>query len=308
MIDPSLIVDLLSKNVLETGNPLGVSNEKINNWWKETKIKSRGEWLFFTGMLYQLTPYIESLVSYLEKFENSKIQSILKFARYFRFLAFPTLKLVTPKRSVEESNEILKNIYSLLDSSVEVFYIPELDTYNGILLYDYGDDESFATHAKFVVKKLKEANIKKIVTADPHTTYALKVLYPKFTDADFEVRSYLELINPKKVSKNGEFVIHDPCYYGRYLEISDLVREKLKKTGINYKDVRYSKKLTNCCGGPIEALTPKISKAVAELRAKELGNSKILTMCPICLANLRRVNVDAIDISLVLCNESGRAE
>lgn len=305
MIDPSLIVDLLSKNVLETGNPLGVSNEKINNWWKDLKIKNRGEWLFFTGMLYQLTPYIESLVNYLEKLENSKVQSILKFASSFRFLTFPTLKLITPKKSVEEANSILKNIYSLLYSSVEVFYIPELDTYNGILLYDYGDDESFAAHAKVVVERLKKAGVKKIVTADPHTTYALKILYPKFSEADFEVKSYLELINPKKVSKSEDFVIHDPCYYGRYLEISELVREKLKNAGINYKDVRYSRKLTNCCGGPIEALTPKISKAVAELRAKELGNSKVLTMCPICLANLRRVKVDALDISMVLCDGVG---
>lgn len=302
MIKPKLILDFLNKNLAKTGNPLGIENALVNKWWEKKRIKSEGEWLFFTGSLYQLTPYIESLVKYIEKLENSKLQSILKFANFSSSLNSYLLRAMTPKNAIDEVNRILTKIYDLLNTSVDVFYIPEIDLYSGILLYELGDDRNFVEHSRSLIEKLERSEIKKIVTADPHTTYALKFLYPKLFGTNFEVRSYLELIEPKQISRNEEFVIHDPCYYGRTLEISDLVRKQLKKARVNYREVRYSGKLTNCCGGPIEALSPKISKAVADLRVKELGSSKILTMCPICLANLRRVKAKVVDISEVLAN------
>lgn len=123
-------------------------------------------------------------------------------------------------------------------------------------------------------------------------------------EVNFEVKSYIELLDPKKLSRSEEYVIHDPCYYGRYLQLSEVVREKLKKAGINYEEIRNSGKLTNCCGGPIEALAPKISKSIAEIGVDELGRSKIIAMCPICLANLRRVKSNALDLSEVLFDGS----
>ncbi|MCS7129981.1 MAG: (Fe-S)-binding protein [Archaeoglobaceae archaeon] len=304
MIKPKLMLKFFAKNVAKTGNPLGIENARINRWWKEEQIKRRGEWLFFTGMLYQLTPYIEPLLKYIERLENSKFQEVLRMANFSRSLSAFLLSSITPRKSLEETNKILSNIYFILNSSIDVFYIPEIDTYSGILMYEFGDHDNFAMHARSVIEKLEEHGVRRIVTVDPHTTYALKNVYPKFLEVNFEVKSYIELLDPKKLSRSEEYVIHDPCYYGRYLQLSEVVREKLKKAGINYEEIRNSGKLTNCCGGPIEALAPKISKSIAEIRVNELGRSKIITMCPICLANLRRVKSNALDLSEVLFDGS----
>lgn len=304
MIRPKYVIEILSKNIRKTRNPLGIKNEKINTWWKGVDIKSDGEWFFFTGMLYQLTPFIEAVVKYLEKIENSGFQRFLALSKNLP-IPFSLLNMITPKESRNEAERILKNIHSLLiKSGIDIFYLPELDFYSGILLYDFGDDDGFEKHARFVAEKLERARVEKIVTPDPHTTYALKKLYPEYVGVEFEVKSYIELIDGMKSESKEEFVIHDPCYYGRYLEISDRIREILDGAGVNYRDVKYSKKMTNCCGGPIEALSPKISKEIAKLRLEELGNSKVITFCPICLANLRRADGNVVDFALVIGDEN----
>lgn len=304
MISPKYVIELLGRNIKKTGNPLGIKNEKVNTWWKEVEIKRDGEWFFFTGMLYQLTPYIETVTKYLEKIENSRLQRLMAVGKFIN-VPYSLISLMTPEKRKNEANKILKNIHSLLvRQGVAVYYRPELDFYSGILLYDFGDDEGFGEHARFVAEKLREVGVEKIVTPDPHTTYALKKLYPEFTGVEFDVKSYIELFNGFGAEMSQEFVIHDPCYYGRYLEISDKIREVLDSSRIKYRDVRYCKKLTNCCGGPIEALSPKISKEIAKLRLEELGNSRIITACPICLANLRRAGGDAIDLAMVIGNEN----
>ena len=288
MIAPHLLSEILARNMERTENPLGLRNERINRWWKNERLEKSGEWFFFTGMLYQLNPYVDAVARYLERLENSRLQGVLALSRIIP-IPFSLIDSMTSREMKERSDKILRSIYRALKrSGVEVFYIPELDTYSGILLHDMGNERAFIKHAENVAKRLKEDGVEKAVTADPHTTYALKVLYPEYTDSEIEVKSYLELVKPFNINSEKEFVIHDPCYYGRYLRISDRIREVLDGSGIKYKDVEYSKNLTNCCGGPVESISPSISCRIAELRLDELGKSEILTFCPICLLNLSK--------------------
>lgn len=300
MIDPKLLVEILSRNIRKSGNPLGVENHRINTWWEKSDVKNSGEWFFFTGMMYQLSPYIEATVRYLEKMENAKLQWLLGISKNLS-LPFGILSRITPREGIEESSRILTSIHTLLSKSgVDVFYNPDIDAYSGILLYDLGDDSGFRDHARKVASALENAGIEKVVTADPHTAYALKVLYPDYAEVEFEVKSYIELIKPGKSEKKGDFVIHDPCYYGRYLEISDRIREVLKRAGIDFSEPKYSGRLTNCCGGPIEALSPSISGEIARLRLAELGEARIITSCPVCMANMRRAGGDTVDLAMVI--------
>ena len=300
MFDPKLLLDVLSRNVRKSGNPLGVDKGRINTWWREVEVTDSGEWLFFTGMMYQLMPYIESTVRYLERFESSRLQPLFKLSANLP-VPFGILSRVTPEESVKEVAGILRGIHKLLVSSgTDVFYDPEIDTYSGVLLHDLGDENGFAEHALRVSKALESAGVEKIVTADPHTTYALKVLYPKYTGREFTVKSYIELIRPGKVERRESFVLHDPCYYGRYLEISDRIRDVLGEAGVEFTEPKYSGKLTNCCGGPIEAISPAISREIARLRLTELGDGRIITSCPICMANLRRAGGRTVDLAEVV--------
>jgi len=60
------VAEQLSENLKRTRNPSGTKNEKINTWWKSTRIRSKDEWLFLTGMLFQLATSIEAIVKFLE--------------------------------------------------------------------------------------------------------------------------------------------------------------------------------------------------------------------------------------------------
>jgi len=327
---PQYIIDLIAANTKNTGNPLGIPNSEVNVWWKGVNIdikegkERKRDVMLFTGLLYQLSPYIAKIVDHLYKFEETAVEKLIwttkitKIPKIAKILPKTLVKafLSVSKEERDYYNGIVRKIADILVKfGVNFCYRPEIDNYSGILLYELGDDEGFAEHASLVAKALEKEGIKKIITIDPHTTYALKVLYPEYINFDLEVRVYFEMLElsdlncPIKKPDNIDIMpmpmpitLHDPCYYGRYVEISDIPRKILESLEIEYVDVRNSGKLTSCCGGPIESLTPRLSEAIAKNRIEELKRTKcqIATMCPICLANLRRVSPDPLDIAEII--------
>ncbi len=305
MIKPKYLINLMADNIVKTKSPVGIHDSSINTWWQGVT-KDRGEWLMFTGLLYQLTPYINMTARLLERLENSRFQNVLPLLNRLPKYFFNLLKLMIPSREIEDNNRTLQSIYRLLTRCADVYYRADVDVYSGIMLYDLGSYEEFEDHVKYVVEKLREKGIQKIVTVDPHTTYALSVLYPEYSDFDFEVRNYLELISDaeslSQLSADGNgriFSIHDPCYYGRHLDLSGCPRNILESMGIEYQEVRNSGKHTFCCGGPLETLFPKISNEIARKRVKEFGDREIITLCPICAATLRRAGGQVRDFASI---------
>jgi Fe-S oxidoreductase len=198
---------------------------------------------------------------------------------------------------------MLHSIVKILNkSAVDFCYRPELDYYSGILLYDLGDIDGFTSHARFVATKLKQNGVKKLITVDPHTTYALKVLYPKYTGENFEVKTYFELVNFKGENGTKQVTLHDPCFYGRYLELSDVPVKVLENLGIECLAVRNSGQFTSCCGGPAESISPKLAKEIGDRRIEDLRatGAPVVAMCPICMANLKKGGVEAEDLSTLI--------
>jgi Fe-S oxidoreductase len=188
---------------------------------------------------------------------------------------------------------------------VSFFYHPDMDFYSGILLYDLGDQEAFVEHARFVARNLKLQRVEKIITVDPHTTYALKELYPRYTGESFEVQPYFTLLNPGGVQAgNGRppVAIHDPCFYGRYLKLSEGPRRLLDSLGLPYVEVRNCGDMTSCCGGPAESVSPALNREILGRRVAELKETgaPVVTFCPICLANLLKAGLPAEDLATVV--------
>jgi Fe-S oxidoreductase len=209
---------------------------------------------------------------------------------------------LTSKAEKQKFNGILRSVCRLLTKSgVDFFYRPEMDFYSGILLYDLGDQEGFEEHARFVAKTLKLHGVEKIITVDPHTTYALQELYPKYTGISFEVQSYFTLLRPNQVSGNGRppVALHDPCMYGRYLKLSEEPRRLLTGLGLKFVDVRNCGDFTSCCGGPAESVSPALNREILGHRAAELkaSGAPVVTMCPICLANLLKAGLPVEDLA-----------
>ncbi len=308
MYNPKDIIEAVAANVRKTRGPFGIPKWMDNTWWKKMPLRWEGDALLFTGLMYQFNPYIEESTKFLEKFEGTTFGGFLSgSAKYVPSrLSGIGLAMKTSRKEKKRANKILQDIATLLiKSDVDFFYKPKLDDYSGILLYDLGDQDAFVQHAKYVAEKLKKAGVKKLITVDPHTTYALKVLYPKVTGETFDVKAYFELINLKSNNGNGTHVtLHDPCFYGRYLELSDAPRKVLTNLGVRVDEVRNSGPFTSCCGGPAESVSPALSKEVMERRVDELRSTEapIVAMCPICLGNLRKSGADVEDLSSLIAH------
>jgi Fe-S oxidoreductase len=304
MYNPKDIIDTIAANVRKTRSPFGIPKFMANSWWKNQSLPQKGDALLFTGLMYQFVPYIEKTTGYLEQFEDTKLAGFVKFGKYQpKRLSGIGLAMITPGDQKRKSNEVLQNIARILTKSkVDFYYSSKLDDYSGILLYDLGDQEGFAEHARFVSRKLKKAGVKRLITVDPHTTYALKVLYPRYTGENFEVKAYFELVDFSSSNGRAQVTLHDPCFYGRYLELSDAPRKALERLGIECVEVRNRETFTSCCGGPAESISPRLAREVMGRRVEELQSTgaPIVAMCPICLGNLRKSGAQVEDLSTVM--------
>jgi Fe-S oxidoreductase len=312
MYNPRDIIELIAANIRKTRNPFGISNSQINTWWRQAPGSTRrpGDALLLTGLMYQAIPYIEATTRYLERLEGSRWADYLRFAPLSRyipsFLVGRVFASLTSAAEKKQFDGILQAICRLLTKSgAAFFYHPEMDFYSGILLYDLGDQEGFVEHARFVARTLQLHGVRKIITVDPHTTYALKELYPKYTGVSFEVEPYFALLQPDGVSRgNGRppVAIHDPCFYGRYLKVSEGPRRLLTGLGLTYADVRNCGELTSCCGGPAESVSPALNREILDRRVAELkaSGTPVVTFCPICLANLLKAGLPVEDLANLL--------
>lgn len=301
MYNPKDIIDIIAGNVRSTRNPFGIPKFLVNRWYRGLDLPHQGDAMLFTGLMYQFVPYIEKSTHYLAKYEDTALGDTIRFAKFApSYLTGLGLSAITPGAEKKKYNGILQNVARILAASkVDFYYQPDLDDYSGVLLYDLGDQEGFVKHARYVTEKLKAAGVKTLITVDPHTTYALKVLFPKYVGADFEVKTYFELANFQSKNGHRRITLHDPCFYGRYLELSDVPTKKLADLGIECVPVRDAGQFTNCCGGPAESISPRLSTEVGDRRVTELNltGEKIVAMCPICLGNLQKSGADVEDLA-----------
>jgi len=304
MFKPRDIIELIADNVKKTRNPFGVPNVLMNRWWKGADLRTEGGALLFTGLMYQSVPYIEMTTRHLGRYEDSTLADYIKYGKYLpKLLVGLGLALLSSKKEKKKTSDMLQSIAKVLTrSKVDFFYNPELDYYSGVLLYDLGDIEGFIRHARFVAERLIENGVKKLITVDPHTTYALKILYPKYVGETFEVNAYFELVNFRGENGTKQVTLHDPCMYGRYLEMSDVPTKVLENLGVECVPVRNSGTFTSCCGGPVESISPKLSKEVLHRRVNELQatGAPIVAMCPICMTHLKKGGLEVEDLSTLI--------
>jgi Fe-S oxidoreductase len=304
MYRPRDIIETIAGNLRQTRNPFGIPNALVNRWWIDSDLPVAGDTLLFTGMMYQFIPYVETSTRVLEKYEGSPWAWVLRYARYVPgIIEGLGLALTTPAREKRKFNRILHDIVNILKrSGTDFYYHPKLDQYSGVLLYDLGDQKNFERHARWVAARLQAAGVKKLITVDPHTTYALKELYPKYTGARFEVSPYFEKINLSAPKTSRTVTLHDPCFYGRYLGLSDVAAKALAGIGIQCRQVAQSGAFTHCCGGPVESVSPKLAGQVGHRRLVQLqaAEAPIVAMCPICLGNLRKSGADVEDLSSLI--------
>ena len=294
-----ILLQNLEKQYLPLPIPKSICYEEL----KSLNLPKKNEVIIYTSCMYQLAPYISELVDLIEKFRLSESATISKIAS--------TLSTIT-QYILKPNPEMTKRYLNIVRKVIEILrvklglnfgFLYDDEPYSGALLYDLGFEDDFKDYVRKVIKIFRDLNVKKIITIDPHTHYMLSKVYPEYEKVDFEVVNYLELILNVDLSKNldvNRVVIHDSCLYSRYLDMYDVYRNILRKCGFEIVEdpLTTHKETAMCCGGPIESILPKVTKLIAYQRLKSLAElcSTVVTLCPICLLNLSKVNEFKVNI------------
>jgi Fe-S oxidoreductase len=291
------VVGILADNLRLRGSVLPIPARRATAWARDLGIPRGGETVLYTGQMYQLIPYIERLVRLEQRLGDSPLARFSGVARRANRLVNGVAVVARPGASERaEYDRIPANVARLLQKSGVAFgYLYEDDLYSGALAHDLGADEAVAAHARRVAGVLRKHGVREVITLDPHTTTMLRTVYPKLVEGyDVRVRSYLEVLAerglPVGVPLSGTVTIHDSCVYARYEGIVDEPRRLLASAGLTVAEPENAGQWTWCCGGPAESLFPATAAALAGKRVEQLRAvaPDCVTMCPICLVNLRK--------------------
>jgi Fe-S oxidoreductase len=307
------VIGILADNLRRRKSVLPISSRSATKWARGLDLPRGGETVLYTGLMYQLIPYIEGLVNAEKRLGDSWLSKLTGLARMINRLINVSTFMVWPSPGLRaEYDQVPINVARLLrQAGVKFGYLYEDDLYSGALTHDLGADEAVAEHARRVHAALKKHGVKNVITIDPHTTNMLRSVYPKLLpDYDIRVKTYLEVLTekdlPLRTALSGELAIHDSCVFSRYENIVQEPRDLLARTGTTVKEPEKSGRMTWCCGGPVESLYPYKAAANAQKRVEQLKEaaSEVVTMCPMCLINLSSGAPDDIsfnDISHYLC-------
>jgi len=289
------VIGILADNLRLRRSVLPIPKKVATKWTEGLGLRRGGDTVLYTGMMYQLIPYIEGLVKVEQRLGDSWLAKLTGFGRRVNRVVNVSAFMARP--SAEERalyDQVPINVVHLLRKAGVAFgALFEDDLYSGALAYDLGADEALAEHARRVQAVFKKHGVKTVITVDPHTTTMLRSVYPKVLKGyDVEVRSYLEVLAEKGLTPSttlsGEVAIHDSCVFARYEGVVDEPRELLAAAGVTIRDPENSGRQTWCCGGPVESLYPAKAAANAEKRVAQLRAAApdAVTMCPMCFVNL----------------------
>ena len=236
----------LKENVERTGDPLGFSSVYWTEWSKGLGLPKEGKTLLLTARMYQMLPYVIQTTDLM-----TTIRPLLATKGLNRFFSMGNRltgeRLIRSKAKGEnqireKGEKTLKGIVSALKAvGQDLSYLYDLEPYSGVLLYDLGLEEDIAPHISRVHHLLKSRGIEEVITVDPHTTFMMKEVYPKYIqDYDIRVKHYLEILSEKRahLQEKGrenlprQFVIHDSCVMTRDLGIVEQARKTAESIGI----------------------------------------------------------------------------
>ncbi|MBW1691910.1 MAG: (Fe-S)-binding protein [Deltaproteobacteria bacterium] len=300
----SEVLTTLKENIRRTGDPLGMKGVYWTEWAKGLHLPRQGKTVLLTGRMYQMLPYIMQVTKIISSAKPLLSRGGLGAAvnlgnrfmgdKVIRFRAVGSGKVRT------KGANALRGIASALSAvGAMPAYLYEHEPYSGVLLYDLGLDDYIEEHVKRVYRLLKEHNVEKVIGVDPHTTFMLREVYPRYIEEfTIEVKHYLEILSENveelkdgsKISLEGEYVIHDSCYLSRELGVIEQVRRISESIGISLREPENAKLDTACCGGPIEYAFRDLTEKVSRTRIEELSaiSRDVLVVCPICLINLQK--------------------
>ncbi|ANU14055.1 Fe-S oxidoreductase [Planococcus halocryophilus Or1] len=162
-----------------------------------------------------------------------------------------------------------------------------------------GNEFLFQELATGNIKEFEKAEIKKIVTIDPHAYNIFKNEYPDFgfkAEVYHHTEMLFDLVQDGRLKPqfpvNERITFHDSCYLGRYNDVYDAPREILKAIeGVELVEMKRNREDGMCCGAGggmmwmEEDAGHRVNVARTE-QALEVSPTMISSGCPYCLTML----------------------
>lgn len=161
-----------------------------------------------------------------------------------------------------------------------------------------GNEFLFQMQAIMNIEVLNGYELKRIVTACPHSYNTLKNEYPSL-GGNYHVQHHTEYI--EELLQNGRLKLesssklngkrvtfHDPCYLGRANEVFEVPRNLLKTLGVDLKEMKRNRRTALCCGAGGAQMfkePEKGDKDINVLRTEDALETQpeiIATGCPYC--------------------------
>jgi len=159
-----------------------------------------------------------------------------------------------------------------------------------------GNEFLFQMQAMTNIEVMNTYNVKRIVTACPHSYNTLKNEY-KGLGGDYKVQHHTEfiaeLVSQGKLTisanlKGTKVTYHDPCYLGRANNVYDAPRELIKSLGVELVEMKRTKSRSFCCGAGGSQMFKEPEPGAQDIninRTEEALGLKpdiIATGCPFC--------------------------
>lgn len=162
-----------------------------------------------------------------------------------------------------------------------------------------GNEFLFQDLATKNIEEFEKAEVKKIVTIDPHAYNIFKNEYPDF-GLQAEVFHHTEILYQlvkegrlvPKHAVNETITFHDSCYLGRYNDVYNPPREILKSIpGVKLVEMERNREKGMCCGagGGLMWMEEETGHRINVARTEQalaVNPSVISSGCPYCLTML----------------------
>jgi Fe-S oxidoreductase len=198
----------------------------------------------------------------------------------------------------DRAKKITKAFVKLLNkANVDFAVLGTEESCTGDVAKRAGNEFLFQMQAVTNIEILNAYEVKRIVTACPHSYNTLKNEYPQL-GGNYEVlhhTQFLEsLISEGRLRIEGEqlkgkrITFHDPCYLGRANGVFEVPRTLLKTLGVELLEMKRNRRTALCCGAGGAQMfkePEKGDKDINVLRTEDALATKpeiIATACPYC--------------------------
>tara|TARA_R110000868_G_scaffold67158_7_gene199656 strand:+ start:1149 stop:1943 length:795 start_codon:yes stop_codon:yes gene_type:complete len=227
----------------------------------------------------------------------------------------------------DRAKKITKAFVKILNkANVDFAVLGTEESCTGDVAKRAGNEFLFQMQAVTNIEILNGYQVKRIVTACPHSYNTLKNEYPEL-GGQYYVQHHTQFIDELiktgrlKIEKNSNLngkriTFHDPCYLGRGNNVYESPRALLKNLGVELVEMKRNQKTALCCGAGGAQMFKEPEKGDKDINvlrtedALETQATIIATGCPYCNTMLtdgiktkeKEADVAVMDIAELIAN------